>query len=68
MNENKQKILDLLTAALQQTNQYEDLKSLTLVKEGNEEYVQAIFESGTAKANVSLDSGAAMIRDVLRQI
>lgn len=67
--EDKQEICDLLLPALQATRDLHDLKSLTYVRVGNEEYVRAVFTSGySKKANVTIDSGVAMIRDIARQI
>lgn len=68
--EDKQKILDLLLPALQATRTLHDLVSLTYVWcSNNEQYVVATFENGyRKKANVSLDSGTAMIKDVMETI
>lgn len=65
--ENKQEILNLLLPALQATRNLYDLKSLEFDKEREE--VIATFTNGhTKRANVALDSGTAMIKDVLKQI
>lgn len=54
--ENKQRILDLLLPALQETRNLYEL-------------VYAKFASGNYKiVNVALDSGTAMIADVIKQI
>lgn len=67
MNENKQEILDLLLPALQKTSNLHDL--VVLEYEPVKELVYARFESGYQKiANVALDSGTAMISDVIKQI
>jgi len=65
--ENKQEILDLLLPALQATRNLGDLVSLTYDPET--EMVAAVFTKGGAKlANVAMDSGTSMIRDVIKQI
>ena len=67
MNENKQQILDLLVPALQATRDQHDLVSLTYGDLGNDRQEVVIeYEGGSRRVNVSLDSGIAMIRDVLR--
>ena len=65
--ENKQEILNLLLPALQATRNLFDLASLEFDREREE--VIATFANGhTKRANVALDSGTAMIKDVLKQI
>lgn len=64
--EDMQKILDLLLPALQMTDNLRDLKALYY--DPNKEEVYARFAGGLKKANVALDSGTAMIVDVVRQI
>lgn len=68
MKEDKQKILDLLLPALQATSALYDLVSLKYIWCSDyEEYVVATFQNGhMKKVNVSVDSGYAMILDVLR--
>ena len=67
MHENKQEILDLLLPALQKTRNLYDI--IALEYDPVKELVYARFESGFQKiANVALDSGTAMIRDVIKQI
>lgn len=62
--EDKQKILDLLLPALQATRNLADL-----VYREDRELVYAKFASGNQKiANVAMDSGTALIRDVIEQI
>lgn len=69
MEENKQEILDTLLPALQKTRNQHDLASLQLVQERGEEFVIIRYAGGyTDRANVTLDSGLAMIRDVLRRL
>lgn len=65
--EDKQKICDLLLPTLQATRNLYDLKSLEFDPEL--EMVYATFTSGYMKrANVAMDSGTAMIRDIIAQI
>lgn len=68
--EDKQEICDKLLETLQLTRQYEDLQSLIYLRGGQDhETVMALFVQGSTKEiNVSLDSGAAMIRDILRAL
>ena len=67
MNEDKQKILDLLLPSLQATRNLHDLIGLDYDEES--ETVIATFNNGYQKrANVAMDSGTAMICDVIRQI
>lgn len=67
MKEDKQNILDLLLPALQATHNLHDLEALEF-DEGRE-LVYAKFASGNQKiANVAMDSGTSMIRDVIKQI
>lgn len=57
--ENKQRICDLLLPALQETLDYDAEK----------EVVTATFLNGAEKhANVAMDSGTSMIRDIIAQI
>lgn len=64
--ENKQRILDLLLPALQATRNLEDLEDLEYDAEN--ENVIATFKGGIKRANVAMDSGTAMIKDVISQI
>jgi len=65
--EDKQQILDLLLPALQATRNLSDLVSLRY--DSAKDMVVAVFASGGVKmANVAMDSGTSMIRDVLKQI
>ena len=64
--ENKQVILNLLLPALQATRNLSDLVSLQY--DPAKDLVVAVFASGTKMANVAMDSGTSMIRDVLKQI
>ena len=68
--EDKQMICDKLTEALKLTRQYEDLQSLIYLRKGaDHETVTVLFTQGTMREiNVSMDSGSAMIRDILRAL
>lgn len=67
MHENKQLICDYLTLALQETRGAHDLVSLNYDTE--KEVVIGTFTGGGKKiCNVALDSGCAMIRDVMKQL
>lgn len=68
--EDKQKILDALCEALQQTRSQSDLVSLTYHRQSEdcEEVIVKYADRGTRRINVSLDSGLAMIRDVCEHI
>ena len=65
--ENKQRILDLLLPALQETRNLHDLVELEY--RADRKLVYAKFASGNYKiVNVAMDSGTAMICDVVHQI
>ena len=66
MREDKQKICDLLLPALQATRSLYDLQELEY-SEGRE-LVYAKFPGGTKVVNVAMDSGTAMIRDIIVQV
>ena len=67
MREDKQKICDLLLPALQATRSLYDLQELEYSEE--RDLVYATFEGSYQKVvNVAMDSGTAMIRDVIGQI
>ena len=66
MNENKQEICNHLCEALKLCRAGSDLKSLEY--DPIRETVFATFEGYTARANVAMDSGVSMIRDIMRQI
>ena len=65
MEENKQEICNLLAATLQATSNASDLVALTYRDE--DETVEVLFASGGKRVvNVAMDSGTAMIRDIMR--
>ena len=65
--EDMQLICTLLVVALRETEALHDLYMLSYDKE--KEKVTATFMDGRVKyANVALDSGTAMIRDIIAQI
>ena len=65
--ENKQKICNLLAITLQATYSASDL--LKLEYDEKSEIVTAIFASGgKRRINVCMDSGTAMIRDVVNHL
>ena len=65
--EDKQKICDLLLAALKQTREAGDITALTY--DSGKEVVTAEFEGGgKRRINVAMDSGTAMIRDIMNSL
>lgn len=64
--ENKQKICDLLLPALQETRSLCDLVDLEYIQEQG--IVLATFPASKKIVNVAMDSGTAMIIDIIRQI
>jgi hypothetical protein len=67
MSENKHEIIALLLKTLQATRNAEDLVSLEYDEES--EYVTALFRSGgKRRISVAMDSGTAMIRDIMRNL
>ncbi len=64
--EDKQKICDLLCKALQATRDQEDLQELLFHPDS--EMVSIVYENGGTSVNVAMDSGIAMIRDILRAL
>ena len=67
MEENRQKILDLLLPALRETRNLCDLDTLEYFP--GTALVYATFKSGYTKiVNVAMNSGTAMIVDVIQQI
>lgn len=70
MKENKQLICDLLTETLKATRDQADVVSIKFRELGpDDQEVTVTYENGGFRSvNVSLDSGIAMIRDILRAI
>jgi hypothetical protein len=70
MNEDKAKITKALLPVLQMTRNLYDLVDLEYMQPGpDEEYVIATFNNGaTKKVNVHMDSGTALILDVVHWI
>lgn len=67
MRENKQKICDLLAETLRATRNQHDL--LSLIYNDESETVEIVWASGgKRRVNVAMDSGTAMIRDIMRAI
>ena len=67
--ENYQVICTLLCITLRETRQYSDLESLDYAKKGEERYVIASFDNGGyRKINITMDSGIAMIKDILKRL
>lgn len=67
MEENKQMICRMLATLLSSTRQYHDLHAI--VYDAETETAEVRFTNGgSRKVNVAADSGAAMIRDILRAI
>ena len=65
--EDLQKVCDLLTETLKATRNLNELEKLEYQK--NCEIVIATFTNGNIKkVNVMLDSGTAMITDIIKQI
>ena len=70
MKENKDLICKMLCEVLRKTSNQQDLKALKYeILDNNEEVVTAEWESGGKRQiNVSMDSGTAMIRDIMKNI
>lgn len=63
--EDKQKICDLLLPLLQATRAFRDLDDLEYIQD--QDCVLLTFANGNVcRVNVAMDSGIAMIRDVIR--
>lgn len=62
--ENKQEILNALLTALKLTRSQHDLEEL--LYHPDKETVDIIYKKGAVSVNVAMDSGIAMIRDVLK--
>ena len=70
MNENKQRICDLLAEALRNTSDQSDLIGIRYerLSEDSERAVVGYINGCTRIINVSMDSGIAMIRDIVGHI
>ena len=66
--ENKQLICSLLCWTLKATRDQADLKQLIYHKDAGMELVEVIYSEGGTNVNVTMDSGIAMIRDILKAI
>ncbi|MCD8068490.1 MAG: hypothetical protein LUE87_06345 [Lachnospiraceae bacterium] len=67
--EDKQKICDLLCAALQATRKNEDMVSLHYELDLQGEWVTAVYKNSCfRRINVTCDSGMAMIRDIINRV
>ena len=67
--ENYQAICDTLCSTLRLTRQFDDLESLKHIQEDEERYVVAKFDSYyTKRIRVTMDSGIAMIKDVVHHL
>jgi len=70
--EDKKAIAQALSDTLKLTRQYNDLLRLEYTVDGKgvdrEEIVTAYFEHGHKTINVTWDSGAAMVRDIIRAL
>ena len=67
--ENYQVICNWLCGALQRTRQFNDLESLEHIQEGKERYVVAKFDGYyTKRIRVTMDSGIAMIKDIVNHL
>ena len=67
--ENYQAICNALCSTLRLTRQFDDLESLKHIQEGKERYVVAKFDGNyTKRIRVTMDSGIAMIKDILRNL
>lgn len=70
MKENKQDICTLLCEALRATRDQEDLIAITYDKNtiGDETATLTYLNGYKRSVNVTLDSGIAMIRDILKNL
>lgn len=68
--EDKQEICNLLCAALKATRDQHDLVEIVYQRRANDrETVTLFYENGHKRSiNVSMDSGIAMMRDILRGV
>lgn len=67
--ENYQAICNELCRTLRQTREFDELETLEHVQDGHERYVVARFYGGyTKQIRVTMDSGIAMIKDIIRNL
>ena len=68
--ENKQEICNLLCVALRATRDQHDLIEIVYQRRANDRETATLFyENGSKRSvNVSMDSGIAMMRDILRGV
>ena len=68
--EDKQEICNLLCAALKATRDQHDLTEIIYQRRANDRETATLFyENGSKRiVNVSMDSGIAMMRDILRGV
>ena len=68
-HEDKEKITKALLPILQITNNGQDIKDIEYIKTEHSEYVTVTYKNDYTKiADVTADSGTALIGDVMRQI
>lgn len=71
MEENKQKICDLLSKALIETRGGSNISGIRYINdtEKNMEFAVVMFMGGGSRhINVTCDSGVAMIRDIMKNL
>ena len=67
--ENYQAICDTLCSTLRLTRQFDDLESLKHIQEDEDRYVVAKFDGNyTKRIRVTMDSGIAMIKDIVNHL
>ena len=67
--ENYQAICNALCSTLRLTRQFDDLESLKHIQEGEERYAVAKFDGNyTKRIRVTMDSGIAMIKDIVNHL
>lgn len=67
--ENYQAICNALCSTLRLTRQFDDIVSLEHRQEGHERFVVATFDGGHPKTvRVTMDSGIAMIKDIVNHL
>ena len=67
--ENKQAICDALCETLKLTRGFTDLQKIEYTKDAyGDEYAYVVGPTYAYKVNVTMDSGIAMIEDILRKV